>query len=103
MKKFGVHLVDKPSDMIGKVDAMLVEARANGAHGRPDIREHPAFAAAYATLRSDAPAVHALHADPEGMRYWSTPPWTDPAAATSALTGVRPNPPATRAPSMTVT
>lgn len=43
-----------------RLDAMLVEARANGAHGRPDIREHPAFAAAYATLRSDAPAVHGV-------------------------------------------
>lgn len=31
----------------------------------------------------DAPAVFALHADPEAMRWWSTPPWTDPAAGTA--------------------
>jgi len=29
----------------------------------------------------DAAAVHGLHADPEAMRYWSTPPWDDPALA----------------------
>ncbi|WP_326539893.1 GNAT family N-acetyltransferase [Pseudorhodoferax sp.] len=36
-------------------------------------------------LPTDAPAVHALHADPEGMRYWSTPPWTDPAEADALI------------------
>ncbi len=35
---------------------------------------------------ADAPAVYALHADPEGMRYWATPPWTDPAEADALLT-----------------
>jgi ribosomal-protein-alanine N-acetyltransferase len=30
---------------------------------------------------ADAAAVFALHADREGMRYWSTPPWDDPALA----------------------
>lgn len=29
----------------------------------------------------DAAAVFALHADPAVMRYWATPPWTDPAQA----------------------
>ncbi|MBL8351326.1 MAG: GNAT family N-acetyltransferase [Burkholderiaceae bacterium] len=29
----------------------------------------------------DAPAVYALHADPVALRYWSTPPWDDPAQA----------------------
>ena len=32
MKKFGVPLVDKPSDMIGKVDAMLIEAVDGSVH-----------------------------------------------------------------------
>ena len=36
-------------------------------------------------LPTDAPAVHALHADPVGMRYWSTPPWTDPAEADALI------------------
>ncbi len=36
-------------------------------------------------LPTDALAVHALHADPEGMRYWSTPPWTDPAEADALI------------------
>lgn len=26
---------------------------------------------------ADAPALFAMHADPEFMRYWSTTPWTD--------------------------
>jgi RimJ/RimL family protein N-acetyltransferase len=30
---------------------------------------------------ADAAAVFALHADPVGMRYWATPPWSDPAQA----------------------
>ncbi len=30
---------------------------------------------------SDAPAIYAMHADPVTLRYWSTPPWTDPALA----------------------
>jgi [ribosomal protein S5]-alanine N-acetyltransferase len=30
---------------------------------------------------TDAPAVYAMHADPVTLRYWSTPPWTDPALA----------------------
>lgn len=34
---------------------------------------------------ADAAAVHALHADPEGMRYWSTPPWQDPAEADALI------------------
>jgi [ribosomal protein S5]-alanine N-acetyltransferase len=29
----------------------------------------------------DAPAVYAMHADPVTLRYWSTPPWSDPALA----------------------
>jgi RimJ/RimL family protein N-acetyltransferase len=37
------------------------------------------------TLRAlradDAPVVHAMHADPLTLRYWSTPPWTDPRQA----------------------
>jgi virulence factor len=32
MKKFGVPLVDKPADMIGKVDAMLIEAVDGSVH-----------------------------------------------------------------------
>ena len=32
-------------------------------------------------LPADAPAVYAMHADPVTLRYWSTPPWTDPALA----------------------
>ena len=32
-------------------------------------------------LPADAPAVYALHADPVTLRYWSTPPWADPALA----------------------
>jgi ribosomal-protein-alanine N-acetyltransferase len=31
--------------------------------------------------REDAPAVYAMHADPETLRYWSTPPWADPKLA----------------------
>lgn len=27
--------------------------------------------------REDAAAVYAMHADPETLRYWSTPPWTE--------------------------
>ena len=34
---------------------------------------------------ADAAAVFALHADPEGMRYWSTPPWQDPAQADALI------------------
>ena len=30
---------------------------------------------------TDAPAVYAMHADPVTLRYWSTPPWADPALA----------------------
>lgn len=30
---------------------------------------------------TDAPAVHAMHADPQTLRYWSTPPWQDPTLA----------------------
>lgn len=33
----------------------------------------------------DAAAVHALHADPVGMRYWATPPWTDPTQADNLI------------------
>ena len=32
-------------------------------------------------LPTDAPAVYAMHADPVTLRYWSTPPWADPALA----------------------
>lgn len=32
-------------------------------------------------LATDAPAVYAMHADPVTLRYWSTPPWADPALA----------------------
>jgi hypothetical protein len=32
MKEFGVPLVDKPEDMIGKVDGMLIESQEGGAH-----------------------------------------------------------------------
>ena len=32
-------------------------------------------------LPADAPAVYAMHADPVTLRYWSTPPWADPALA----------------------
>ena len=35
---------------------------------------------------ADAAAVYALHADPEGMRYWATPPWQDPAEADTLIT-----------------
>ena len=31
MKKLGVELVDKPQDMIGKVDGMLIESQEGGA------------------------------------------------------------------------
>lgn len=34
---------------------------------------------------ADAPALFALHADPQVMRYWSTPPWTDPQQAVDRL------------------
>lgn len=34
---------------------------------------------------ADAPAVFKLHADPEAMRHWSTPPWTDPAQAETLI------------------
>jgi RimJ/RimL family protein N-acetyltransferase len=30
---------------------------------------------------ADAPAVYAMHADPVTLRYWSTPPWSEPALA----------------------
>lgn len=29
----------------------------------------------------DAETLFAIHADPETMRYWATPPWTDPQLA----------------------
>jgi predicted dehydrogenase len=32
MKQLGVELVDKPEDMIGKVDGMLIESQEGGAH-----------------------------------------------------------------------
>ncbi len=32
MKKLGVDLVDKPADLIGKVDAVLIESQEGGAH-----------------------------------------------------------------------
>src|SRR5262249_51251451 len=32
MQKLGVPLVDKPQDMIGKVDGMLIESQEGGAH-----------------------------------------------------------------------
>src|SRR5262249_26957135 len=32
MKKFGVPLVDKPEDMIGKIDGVLIESQEGGAH-----------------------------------------------------------------------
>ena len=32
-------------------------------------------------VAADAPAVYAMHADPVTLRYWSTPPWADPALA----------------------
>lgn len=34
---------------------------------------------------ADAAAVFALHADPEAMRYWSTPPWDDLALAQAMI------------------
>ncbi|MEK8052426.1 GNAT family N-acetyltransferase [Ideonella sp. DXS22W] len=34
---------------------------------------------------ADAPALFALHADAQVMRYWSTPPWTDPQQAIERL------------------
>ncbi|MES2717544.1 MAG: GNAT family N-acetyltransferase [Pseudomonadota bacterium] len=34
---------------------------------------------------ADAAAVFALHADREGMRYWATPPWDDPALADAMI------------------
>jgi ribosomal-protein-alanine N-acetyltransferase len=34
---------------------------------------------------ADATAVFALHADPEAMRHWSTPPWDDPALAEAMI------------------
>ncbi|MDT7836028.1 GNAT family N-acetyltransferase [Aquabacterium sp. OR-4] len=34
---------------------------------------------------ADAPALFALHADAQVMRYWSTPPWTDPQQALDRL------------------
>jgi len=41
------------------------------------------------TLRAlrpdDAAAVYALHADPVALRYWSTPPWHDPAQAEALI------------------
>jgi ribosomal-protein-alanine N-acetyltransferase len=33
----------------------------------------------------DADALFALHADPETMRFWSSPPWTDQAKATRTI------------------
>jgi [ribosomal protein S5]-alanine N-acetyltransferase len=36
---------------------------------------------------ADADAFFAIHADPEAMRYWSSPPWTDPAKATRIIEG----------------
>ena len=35
--------------------------------------------------QADAAAVLALHADPEAMRYWSTPPWDDLAVAEAMI------------------
>lgn len=34
---------------------------------------------------ADAAAVFALHADPAVMRYWATPPWTEPAQAEALI------------------
>lgn len=38
-----------------------------------------------AMTAADAPALFALHADAQVMRYWSTPPWTDPQQAHDRL------------------
>lgn len=35
---------------------------------------------------SDAPAIYAMHADPAALRYWSTPPWSDPQQAVDLIT-----------------
>lgn len=35
----------------------------------------------------DAAALFAIHADPEVMRYWATPPWTDPRMAEERIAG----------------
>ena len=35
----------------------------------------------------DVPALWAIFSDPEVMRYWSTPPWTDPARAQEMVDG----------------
>jgi [ribosomal protein S5]-alanine N-acetyltransferase len=36
---------------------------------------------------ADAAALYRLHADPVVMRYWSSPPWTDPARADEVIAG----------------
>lgn len=45
----------------------------------------PALVTARLSLRAlepaDEHAVFQMHASPEAMRYWSSPPWTDPARA----------------------
>jgi [ribosomal protein S5]-alanine N-acetyltransferase len=38
---------------------------------------------------SDAPAFFEIHADPEAMRYWSSPPWTEPEHAASVIASDR--------------
>jgi RimJ/RimL family protein N-acetyltransferase len=47
--------------------------------------EHLVLTTERHTLRplrpDDAPAVYDMHADPVTLRYWSTPPWADPALA----------------------
>ena len=37
MKKFGVPLVEKPEEMIGKVDGMLIESQEGGAQDRKSV------------------------------------------------------------------
>jgi len=37
----------------------------------------------------DAPALFAIHGDPQVMRYWSCPAWTRPAQAEQKLADIR--------------
>src|SRR6516164_6687312 len=66
MDKLGVKLVDKPEDMIGKVDGMLIESQEGGAHwGGPS---HSWMPACRVTSTNRSRAV-----SPMPRRSWSWP------------------------------
>ncbi|MDF9442001.1 N-acetyltransferase [Stenotrophomonas acidaminiphila] len=67
--------------------------------GKPEVRTmptrlpQPELSSLRLRLREpredDAPALFAIHGDPQVMRYWSCPAWTRPAQAEQKLADIR--------------